>query len=126
MPEQEYGLYYSGKEESFKNIREIREDDIQKVSVEFAKPHNKSVAEWFEEIERRNQFRNEIEDIADYGKIEIKTNRPAVIGLPSDWHLGAKIDKPMLQRDIEIMATHPLVSGCFFLELLESLLYIEI
>lgn len=119
----EQGLYYP--DGSYKSREEIiektREENIQRVNIEFAKPKNKSVAEWFEEIERRNAFRDDIEDVCDYGKIEIATDRPAVIGLPSDWHLGARIDKQMLQRDIEIMATHPLVSGCFFLgDLLDS------
>lgn len=119
----EQGLYYlDGSYRSREEIiKENREDEIQKVNIEFAKPKNKSVTEWFEEIERRNAFRDDIEDVCDYGKIEIQTDRPAVIGLPSDWHLGARIDKQMLQRDIEIMATHPLVSGCFFLgDLLDS------
>ena len=117
------GLYYpDGSYRSREEIiRESKEEEIQRVNIEFAKPRNKSVEEWFEEIERRNQFRDDIEDVADYGKIEIATDRPAVIGLSGDWHLGAKIDKPMLQRDVEIMATHPLVSGVFFLgDLLDS------
>ncbi|MDD4381757.1 MAG: hypothetical protein PHE21_00200 [Candidatus Dojkabacteria bacterium] len=92
------GLYYpDGSYRSREEIiRESKEEEIQRVNIEFAKPRNKSVEEWFEEIERRNQFRDDIEDVADYGKIEIATDRPAVIGLSGDWHLGAKIDKPML------------------------------
>ena len=115
------GIYTSSSEDSFKSLKNIREDNIQRVNIEFAKPKNKSVSQWFEEIERRSLFRDEIEDSYDYGKIEIATDRPAVIGLSGDWHLGAKIDKNMLQRDIEIMATHPLVSGVFLLgDLVES------
>jgi predicted phosphodiesterase len=115
------GIYTSSSEDSFKSLKNIREDNIQRVNIEFAKPKNKSVSQWFEEIERRSLFRDEIEDSYDYGKIEINTDRPVVIGLSGDWHLGAKIDKDMLQRDIEIMATHPLVSGVFLLgDLVES------
>jgi UDP-2,3-diacylglucosamine pyrophosphatase LpxH len=121
MTDKKDGLYTSSSESSFKSLEEIREDNIQRVSIEFAKPHNKSVSEWFEEIERRSTFRSEIDDSYDYGKIEINTDRPAVIGLSGDWHLGATIDKQMLSRDIEIMSEHPLVSGVFLLgDLLES------
>lgn len=117
----EKGLYTSTTEDSFKSVKEIREEGIQRVSIEFAKPHNKSVNEWFEEIERRSNFRDGIEDSSNYGKIEINTDKPSVIGLASDWHLGATIDKRMLQRDIEIMAEHPLVAGVFLLgDLLDS------
>ena len=119
----EQGLYYP--DGSYRSREEIieknREENIQRINIQFSKPRNKSVEEWFEEIERRNAFRDDIEDSYDYGKIEINTDRPAVIGLPSDWHLGARIDKQMLQRDIEIMAEHPLVCGSFFLgDLLDS------
>jgi len=122
-PEREEGLYYPDGTYKSRNeiIKSNREEEAQKIQIEFAKPHNKSVAEWFDEIERRSTFRDDIEDSYDYGKIEIETDRPAAIGLTGDWHLGQKIDRDLLQRDVEIMTEHPLVSGVFFLgDLLDS------
>lgn len=118
----ERGIFTSSSEESFKSEEEIREEALEettgripKIVKHYEVPHTKGMEEWFDEIERRSNFRKEIEGTSEYAKIEIESDKPVVIGLSGDWHLDGNIDKDMLRLDLDIMANHPLVVGSFLL-----------
>lgn len=114
-PELEKGIYTSSSEDSFKSVDEIQKQERVRVTKHFQAPENKSMQEWFDEIESRSTFRNGIEDSEEYCKIEIESDKPVVIGLSGDWHLDGNIDRDMLRMDLEIMAKHPLIAGNFLL-----------
>jgi predicted phosphodiesterase len=87
------------------------ESPIASKKITFDSPKGLEAEEWFEEAERRQKVRTETEDKYDYAKIELQSDRPVVVGITGDWHLGSEINLPMLKRDIQIMAEHPLVAG---------------
>ena len=109
----ERGIFTSGSEDSFKSVESLNSG--AKVTKHFEVPKTKGIDEWFEEIERRASFRDDIEDSSEYAKIEIESDKPVAIGLSGDWHLDGKIDKDMLRLDLDIMANHPGVVGSFLL-----------
>lgn len=111
MPEKELGLYYSGSEDSYRKIQ----SEITQAKITFNRPAGRDAQQWFEVIERRQQERSETEDTYEYAKIELQSERPIVIGITGDWHLGSRIDQEMLMRDVKVMAEHPLVVGNFFM-----------
>jgi len=112
MPEQE-GLYYP--DGSFKSADQLRLESLSSSKVIFDKPEKLVSSQWFQEAQRRQEVRSETEDNYNYAKIEVAADRPFYFGLTGDWHLGQEINLKMLQRDVEIIAEHPLVKGCFFL-----------
>lgn len=113
MPEKENGLYYSDREDSYKEV--VPEIETPKAKITFTRPEGLDAERWFEEAERRQKARAETEDVYDYAKIELVSDRPVCIGITGDWHLGSTIDTEMLKRDVDIMANHPLVSGVFLM-----------
>ena len=112
MTEKTNGLYYSGSEDSYRELR--NENLVQSPKITFNKPSGKDAQGWFEEAQRRSETRAEVEDSYDYAKIEFTADRPLIVGITGDWHLGSEIDTEMLKRDIGIIAEHPLVAGAFF------------
>lgn len=120
MPEKE-GLYTSSSEDSFKSIDQIKLDNLSSPKITFDKPEQLNSSQWFEEAKRRQETKNETEDNYNYAKIEVEADRPFYWGLTGDWHLGQQINLDMLQRDVEIIAQHPLVKGtCFLGDLTDS------
>lgn len=107
----EQGLYYSDKEESYRKVYSL----IKPPEISFDRPNGLESEEWFDEVSRRLKVRRETEDSYDYARLEFKADRPVVIGITGDWHLGATIDTEMLKRDVDLIANHPLVAGAFFM-----------
>jgi hypothetical protein len=93
----------------------VREDIIQGKMITFDKPEGIETQKWFDESERRQEIRNEVEDMYDYAKIEINSDRPIAVGITGDWHLGGNVNTRMLEKEIQILAEHPLVAGGFFM-----------
>lgn len=106
------GLYTSGKEESFREVK--LPSKAPKARITFDRPEGKCAEEWFDEAQRRLEARETTDDLYDYAKIEFKSDKPICIGITGDWHLGGNIDIDMLKRDVELMAEHPLVAGVLF------------
>lgn len=83
--------------------------------ISFNKPTGRETQQWFEEAQRRAELRKEVEDSYDFARIEMESDRPVIVGITGDWHLGADVNIEMLKRDVDIMANHPLVTGAFFM-----------
>lgn len=109
------GLYLNGKEDSFKSINQIKLESLSSPRITFDRPERLDSSQWFEEAKRRQEARNETEDNYNYAKIEVEADRPTYWGLTGDWHLGQQVNLAMLERDVRVIAEHPLVRGCCFL-----------
>lgn len=112
MPEEE-GLYYP--DGSFKSAEQLRLESLSAPKITFDRPEGLSSSQWFQEARRRQETRNETKDNYNYARIEVEADRPFYWGLTGDWHLGQEINLEMLERDVRIIAEHPLVKGCLFL-----------
>lgn len=110
MIEQEQGLYYSSKEDSFRRVYPKASLPI----ISFDRISNIESNRWFDEYERRQGLREKVEDSYDYAKVEINSDRLVITGFTGDWHLGSNINSDLLRRDLDIMK-HPLVNGVFFM-----------
>jgi hypothetical protein len=71
--------------------------------------------EWFGEARRRQETRERVVPEYQYAKYEMESETPVIIGVTGDWHLGGSVNLDMLYRDIDLMATHPLVRGVFYM-----------
>lgn len=111
MPEQE-GLYYP--DGSFKSKSDLIVENFSKPIIEYDVPNRLVCSDWFEEANRRQDVKAEVTDVYNYAKIEIERDRPAFIGITSDWQIGQRVNYKLLQRDVDIMAHHPLVVGNLF------------
>lgn len=109
------GLYTGATEDSFKSREEISRESLTKPVVRFESPEGLKAQEWFDEAGRRSQVRLETTDEYNMATIELNIDRPSYIGFSGDWHLGSKVNLPLLQRDLGIMANHPDVVGNVFL-----------
>jgi len=89
--------------------------EFKMASKSFEQPSRLNSAGWFEETRRRQEVRRGVEDKYDYAEIEVQSDRPVIVGVTGDWHLGAEINLDMLYRDVDIIANHPLVTGAFFM-----------
>lgn len=107
----EKGLYTSGREDSWKEIN----PEQPKAKISFDMPRGRQAEDWFDIVAKRQGERDETEDNYNYAKIEFQTDKPVVIGITGDWHLGSRIDHDMLMRDINLIAEHPDVAGCFLI-----------
>lgn len=107
------GLYYP--DGTYKSKDQIIVDKFNSPKVEYDRPSRLGSSDWFEEAQRRQEVRGETEDNYNFARIEIERDRPAFVGITGDWHIGQRVNYPMLKRDTDIIAQHPLVVGAFFL-----------
>ena len=107
------GLIYP--DGTFKSREKIIANNLEKPVVDWQHREPLESDEWFQEAVRRLEVRENTEEVYDRCEVGLTSDRPIAVGLAGDWHLGATLDYEMLKRDVEIMATHPLVRGVFML-----------
>jgi len=112
MNDKDPGLYTSEREESFKSVREIEKDTLEKARIQIEEgsmPANVSFDDFHEEALRRAEFREKVEGEKRHVEIKIDTDKPVAIAFLSDLHIGnAGIDYDLLKKTGEVIREHPL------------------
>lgn len=127
MPEKEQGLYLSEREDSFKSVRDIERETLEKARItieEGSMPTNLTFEDFHEEACRRAEFREKVEGEKRHVEISIDTDKPVAIAFLSDVHAGnAGIDYELLKKTGEIIKDHPLAYCITAGDLTDSLFF---
>jgi uncharacterized protein YqfB (UPF0267 family) len=106
------GVYTSDSESSYKSKEQIQTEKMYKgkVSVEYPDRYiaELSFEELHEEMERRAELRQKVENKEYNATIEIKTDKPIAIGWFADVHSGgADIDYERLKWEVDEIKANP-------------------
>ncbi len=114
MPDKEKGegIYTGTSEDSFKSVREIERETLEKARIQIEEgsmPTTMSFDDFHEEALRRAEFREKVEGEKRHVEISIETDKPVAIAFLSDLHLGnGGVDYELLRQTGEIIREHPL------------------
>jgi len=112
MPEQGEGLYTSPREGSFKSKEEINIKKMYRGNSSITYPDRKiydlPFEELHEEMVRRNEYRNKVENKEYYAKIDIETDHDIGVVWWSDIHMGSyKADLELLKWEADEIKRNP-------------------
>lgn len=106
------GIYTSGSEDSFESLRDIRMKSLEKGNVSINYPdryiNELSFEELNDEMIRRSQLRQKVENREYYTTIEIHTERPFAIGWYADIHAsGQDVDHELIKWEADEIKRNP-------------------